>query len=449
MDFFRDYGHIFLIVIVVIVCGLALFFFMGSRDAEQPLPDAALAEDAAADEQDAANPEQEAAAQEDIFGIEDTAEPEPLQNQPRADMAGAWVATVINIDFPHILDNAEVQKAELRAIVANIKAAGLNSIFFQVRPQGDALYQSSIFPWSQYLTGEAGKDPGYDPLAYLLEIAHAEGLEVHAWLNPYRLTMGSADSPQTIHDFLPANSPVKDRPDLTLAAGDGRLYLNPGEPEAQALVLDGVREIMENYDVDGIHFDDYFYPSNPDYDDSAAYQKYGQGLSLAEWRRSNTYQLVAEVQTLVHSLSEDAVFGISPSGIWQNAASSELGSATNGFESYNQIYADTRLWYIDGIVDYIAPQLYWAIGQEGSDYAILVDWWHQVSELSPSALYIGHGIYRLDEGHQAWQGTDQVEQQLDLNRNYEGVKGSIFYGYQQIRANSAGIRDMLSDYYNR
>jgi uncharacterized lipoprotein YddW (UPF0748 family) len=364
-------------------------------------------------------------------------------------MRGVWIATVINIDFPKQIGDTEAQKRELIDILDTALSAGLNTVFFQVRPQGDALYASQIFPWSEYLTGEAGQDPGYDPLAFIIEQAHSCGLALHAWINPYRLTMGSKDDPQNTTQALPIGSPVKNRPELTMAAGDGRLYLNPGEPEAVELVLAGIREILENYAVDGIHLDDYFYPGDPNYDDSAAYIRYGQpqSLSLGDWRRANTQGLITQIQALVREVRPEAAFGVSPSGIWLNQRTSPLGSPTNGFESYSQIYADTRQWVKDGLVDYIAPQLYWAIGSEGSDYALLARWWAEVCRDTGVLLYIGHGPYRLGSSTEgAWASAAEIGRQIALNKEL-GIAGSIFYGYRQINENTLGLRDLLQRLY--
>ncbi|MCL1816467.1 MAG: family 10 glycosylhydrolase [Clostridiales bacterium] len=364
-------------------------------------------------------------------------------------MRGVWIATVVNIDFPKAIGEAEKQKEELTAILDTVCNSSLNTVFFQVRPSGDALYHSQIFPWSQFLTGSASLDPGYDPLAFIIEEAHNRNLALHAWVNPYRLTMGSKDEPQNSHDFLPKDSPLKERADLTFAAGDGRLYLNPGEPQAQALVLAGIREILENYEVDGIHLDDYFYPSNPNYDDSATYAKYGQPaqLALGDWRRKNTQSLIIEIQALVRQVRPDAAFGVSPSGIWQNSKNSPLGSDSNGFESYSQIYADTRQWVKEGLLDYIVPQLYWPIGKEGSDYAKLARWWADVCRDTGVRLYIGHGAYRLGSSDEAaWSTAAEIERQISLNEEL-GISGSVFYGYRQIKENTLGVRDLLRELY--
>jgi len=375
-------------------------------------------------------------------------EPEPPHLPDEEEMRGVWIATVFSIDFPKAQGDSDKQKRELIDILETAKGAGLNTVFFQVRPHGDALYDSEIFPWSQYLTGTAGVDPGYDPFAFLLDEADKRGIRVHAWINPYRLTMGSAGKPENTHDFLPVSSPVKDRPDLTMACGDGRLYLNPGEPEAMKLVVDGVVEIIKKYKVDGIHFDDYFYPSDLSYNDSASYEKYGkpEGLSVEDWRRRNTTTLMMMVNDAIKEIRPGVEFGISPSGIWQNKSSTPLGSDTTGFESHNRIFADSRLWVTEEIVDYIVPQIYWAIGTKGSDYDILVRWWRSVALGTNVKLYIGHAAYRVGtEG--AWQKPTEIGSQIALNRTLGAIDGSVFYGYSKIAENALGLRDQLKDFY--
>ncbi len=389
-----------------------------------------------------------------VAGVEyspggDDPEAEPPDLTQEEEMRGVWIASVYNIDFPKMIGDAEAQKKELIDILDTTAAAGLNTVFFQVRPQGDALYKSEIFPWSSYLTGTAGQDPGYDPLAFLIQEADKRGIRVHAWINPYRLTMGSAASPQNTNASLPAGSPVKNRSDLTMAAGDGRLYLNPGEPEAMELVVRGVKEIIENYNVDGIHFDDYFYPYDPNYDDSAAYAKYGQpkGLSLEDWRRDNTHSLMKMVDETIKETRPGVEFGISPSGVWRNQKNDPLGSATNTFESYSQIYADSRRWVTEGIVDYVVPQIYWAIGTEGSDYAVVASWWRKLCLGTEVKLYIGHAAYKVGEASSeaGWEKPTEIGSQIALNRSLGAIDGSVFYGYSKIKENTLNLQEQLKE----
>ena len=370
-------------------------------------------------------------------------------------MKGVWVATVYSINFPSVKNNVAAQKAELDKIVENAYNAGLNAIFFQVRPQGDALYRSSIYPWSEVLTGTAGKDPGYDPLEYLINAAKKKNIGVHAWINPYRLTTGSVTNPKNTIDSLPAGHPVRDNPSMAVSFDDGKLYLDPGNPDARQLVLDGVKEIIENYDVAGVHFDDYFYPSpnvtvngstyKAEFNDAESYAKYGAGMTLEDWRRNNTYTLVKETYELVNSYNKNLMFGVSPSGIWDNKKDNPLGSDTNGFSSYSQIYADSRKWVKDGIVDYICPQIYWNIGATNSDYKTIANWWNDVCKGTGVDLYIGHAAYRVED----FGSADEIIKQLELNKTLSEVKGSIYYGYAQIADNTLSLKDKLAAHYGK
>ncbi|HWP80937.1 MAG TPA: family 10 glycosylhydrolase [Candidatus Acidoferrum sp.] len=372
-------------------------------------------------------------------------------------LRGVWVATVYSIDFPSST-NVQKQKEELCAILDTAKAAGMNAVFFQVRPTGDAYYQSDIFPWAKSLTGTAGKNPGWDPLTYLIEEGKTRGIEIHAWVNPYRLTEGSADAPNNDISALPSGHPVRDNPAMAVPYDDGKLYLDPGNPEARELVVEGIKEIVQNYDVAGIHFDDYFYPSptvskngtsyTASFNDSASYARYGGSMSLADWRRSNTEQLVREVYEAVKELDPDCQFGIAPSGIWRNAKNDAAGSSTNGFESYTSIYADTRGWVKKGILDYICPQIYWTIGQTGSDYKVLVNWWSDVCAGTGVDLYVGHAAYKVGTSSPAaWSDKWEMARQVELNRDLGTVAGDIYYGLTQIEDNTLDLATTLATLY--
>lgn len=206
------------------------------------------------------------------------------------------------------------------------------------------------------------------------------------------------------------------------------------------------RELVKNYDIAGVVFDDYFYPSGTDkFDDAAAYKKYGGGLSLADWRRKNTTDLVRKTYEAVKAIDSSCLFGVSPSGIWQNSKNSELGSATNGFESYSQIYADTRGWVKEGILDYIAPQIYWPIGYSAADYQVLVDWWSDVCDGTDVKLMISHAAYKVgDSSPAAWTDPMTIPNQIAYNRKKGTVSGSIFYGYSKISSNTLSLRDNLA-----
>lgn len=359
-----------------------------------------------------------------------------------------WVSTVLNLDYPAapVQDAAELSR-QADEILDGAASMGFNAVILQVRPTADAIYPSDIFPWSYYLTGEAGKAPpdGFDPLAYWIEAAHARGLELHAWINPYRVTKNTAGNFIETPEQLPAGAPAREHPEWVIKYGDD-YYFDPALPEVRALVTDGVREILERYDVDGIHLDDYFYPSR-DFDDSASYAAYGEGRDLADWRRDN---VTALIRSLIDAVDEypDAVFGVSPAGIWANSATDSRGSQTSGGEAYTQHYADTRLWVEESLLDYICPQIYWHIGHASADYAELVSWWSALCKDSPVRLYIGMAAYRVDgEGEaDAWQGYDEILRQLDYNRETGGIDGVVLFRYGSLSGN-APLADAVSAWF--
>jgi Uncharacterized protein conserved in bacteria len=370
---------------------------------------------------------------------------------PDREVRGVWVASVSNINFPSKQGLSGTQlKAELDDIVATCIAANLNAIYFQVRPTSDALYNSAIFPTSAWLTGVQGSglQDNFDPLEYLIEIAHEKGIAVHAWINPLRVTVGSTASPQQDVTKLAANNPARLHPDWTVAYADGRLYYNPGVPEVRQLVADGITELVKNYDVDGVVFDDYFYPypvSGATFNDTAQYTKYGTGFtSLADWRRDNINKLVQASYNAVKSVNPNVQFGVAPGGIWQNSKSTSSGSATNGFETYASLYADTLAWVKGGYVDYIAPQIYWSFTTTGANYDVLVRWWNAFMSQYPNVkLLISHGAYRTAE----WNSGTEITEQVTYARSESAYRGSIMYGYAAIKANTLGLRDALAAIY--
>jgi len=371
------------------------------------------------------------------------------------DLRGVWIASVKNIDFPSKPGlSAEKQRMELDKIVENAQYMGLNAIFFQVRPTGDALYKSSIFPWSTYLTGEQGKpnDKNFDPLAYIIAQGHKKGIQIHAWINPLRLSMGTPQKPDKAISALSANHPARKIPNAVVAAPTGQLYLDPGCPEAIKLITDGVAEIVKNYDVDGIHFDDYFYPSkteskNIDFNDNATYEKYkGTFQNKADWRRNNIDTIVKSTYDTVKSIKPQVQFGISPFAIWSNKDKNQEGSDTKGgISTYYDNYADTKKWVKEAYLDYIAPQIYWNIGFKVADYSVLLDWWKNVCSGTNVKLYIGQAAYKINDASQAneWLDPLQIPKQIALNRKDNAVNGSIFYGYSELYANTLGIKDKL------
>ena len=316
-----------------------------------------------------------------------------------------WVATISRLDYPSAagLDEKNLA-AEADAIVEAAADMGFDAVILQVRPSADALYPSELFPWSRFLSGTQGLAPGdFDPLDCFISAAHARGLELHAWINPYRVTASAAET-------LSPGHPASVHPEWTVRY-DGKLYFNPGLPEVRQLVVNGVREILENYPVDGIHLDDYFYPGR-DFDDGTAYAAYGGGLSLADWRRQNNDLLIEALHELVDSLRPAAAFGVSPCPIWANRSTRPEGSATSGYEALSDAYADTRGWVKKGWLDYIAPQIYFPVGHSAADFEVLAKWWSETVRGTGVRLYIGQAVYQAD----SW-GLEELYRQEALIRS--------------------------------
>jgi uncharacterized lipoprotein YddW (UPF0748 family) len=344
---------------------------------------------------------------------------------PAADpeFRGVWVATVANIDWPSKpgLPAAE-QKRELIALLDRCKELNLNAVVLQVRPMCDALYESKLEPWSSYLTGEQGKHPGYDPLALAVAESHKRGLELHAWLNPYRAWHPSAKGD-------PAdNHLVKTRPDLAKKYGKHH-WLNPTHKEVQDHSLAVMLDVVKRYDVDGIHMDDYFYPYSekdaeekeipfPDDDTWAAYQKSGGKLARDDWRRDAVNQFVKRLYEETHKAKPWVKVGISPFGIWRPGNPPGI----KGFDQYAKLYADAKLWLNEGWVDYWTPQLYWATDKAEQSYPKLLDWW--VKENTKGRhVWVGNGAYR--------HPPEEITKQVELTRK-AGAGGNVFFSYKSL-----------------
>jgi uncharacterized lipoprotein YddW (UPF0748 family) len=363
--------------------------------------------------------------------------PASVSAAPADEFRGVWVPTVLSLNYPsQPTTDPETLRRDALRILDNAKDMGFNAVFFQVRPASDALYRSAIFPWSKYLTGVQGTAPAdsFDPLAFMVQAAHERGLALHAWLNPYRITAEEQDNAS-----LAANHPARLHPEWAVTHTDGRMYWNPGEPGAQQLIADGVREIIDNYDVDGVHIDDYFYP-DANFEDAAAFAAYGASYpSRTEWRNANTETTVRNICNTVRQSGKNIVFGVSPIGIWANSSTTPLGSDTKGGEALIQKFADTRGWVKRGIVDYIAPQIYWNIGYEIAEYTTLVNWWSDVVAGTGVKLYIGQAAYRTGntDANSPWYGVDEIRRQLAVNRAKADVSGYIMYAYKSFADNSA------------
>ena len=359
------------------------------------------------------------------------------------EMRAAWISTVYNMDWPKTKNNISKQKQEYIEMFDKLKAIGINTVVFQVRPKSDALYNSSINPWSDVLTGTQGKNPGYDPLAFAIEEAHKRGMELHAWFNPYRVTTSGTDI-----NKLASNNQARLHQDWLLEYNSGSskaLMYNPGLPEVRKHIVDTVSEVVRNYNVDGIHFDDYFYRDGMD--DDNTYKKYGNGLNKGDWRRENVNTLLREVKSAIKSIKPNVEFGVSPSGIWRNKSSDPTGSDTRGFEHYSKSYADSRKWIREGLIDYIVPQIYWTIGYSAADYSKLVSWWSNEVKGYNVDLYIGQGVYRQG-GSDSLNIASEIKEQINLNRKYSEVKGSMYFSTRDILKNEK-LQNDIKDLYTK
>ncbi|MFB7458641.1 glycoside hydrolase family 10 protein [Streptomyces sp. NPDC056188] len=366
-------------------------------------------------------------------------------------MRGMWLATVRNRDWPSRPGLSEArQRGELTALLDVAVRRRLNTVILQVRPAADALWPSPHEPWSQYLTGTQGRDPGWDPLGTAVAEAHARGLRLHAWFNPYRVAL---------HDdlsLLAAAHPARRNPGWVVRYGGG-LYYNPGLPEVRAFVLRAMLDAVSGYPVDGVHFDDYFYPypvAGRTFDDDDAFQRYGGSFaSRADWRRDNIDRLVREAAEGVAAARPGTPFGISPFGVWRNASADPRGSDTRaGVQAYDDLYADTRKWVTEGWIDYVVPQLYWNIGFTTADYAVLLPWWAEAARGSRTQLYVGEALDRAGDPTQdaAWQDPDELSRHLSLAAGHPEVRGHVFFAAKEVAADPSGaMARVVADHYRR
>ena len=367
------------------------------------------------------------------------------QELPLREFRGAWLHIVGN-DTMRKMEQEEI-RGWLSGTLDSLQHCGCNAVFFQVRPEADAFYISEIEPWTRYLTGTQGKapDPLWDPLQFMVEQCHSRGMELHAWLNPYRVTLNSAES--LVRDHI-----ARKNPDI-FKKYSGQVYFDPGEPESREHVVRVVRDIVTRYDVDGIHFDDYFYPypvNGRDFPDDDTFAKYGkvQGFrSKADWRRNNTATLIHEVQQAVKEIKPWVRFGVSPFGIHRNSSESPDGSRTNGLSCYNDLYADAPAWAEAGDVDYLTPQLYWKIGHKLADYEILANWWND--RHLKGHLYIGQSIETLGEPDLKDPKTTQLARKMELSRALPEVDGNVWWPGWSLADGTLGLADSLARRYQR
>lgn len=410
------------------------------------------------------------------------------ENQPpKKEFRGIWVATVINLDWPQSGNlSPSLQKSELITKLDNLKAAGINAVFFQVRTEGDALYDSDIEPWSKYVTGLEGRAPStyWDPLQYAIEQAHKRGMELHAWINPYRAMrtipgdfqqkqLSSEEIDESLIPFLDKKYDASNKnkisgtserdtmhvsnkhPEWLLVLNNSIAIFNPGLPEVIEYNVKVVMDIVNRYDVDGIHFDDYFYPYPPNHMasttannalDDSTFAQYPRGFTnKADWRRNNVDIFVEALYDSIQVVKPWVKFGISPFGIWKNGTPSGI----SGMDAYSVIYGDPIAWLEAKTIDYLTPQLYWEFnrfGPYGTDYGALATWWSERTSENGLHLYPGHGLYRSDRNtfSNTLFAANEVPRQVKFNRDNENITGSVFFRTKNItNFSSQGFRDSL------
>jgi uncharacterized lipoprotein YddW (UPF0748 family) len=363
---------------------------------------------------------------------------------PKNEFRAVWIATVVNIDWPKSsIDNVAKQKADFIEILDTYKKLNYNAVIVQIRSVGDAFYPSQYAPWSRFLTGKEGNAPKpyFDPLAWMIAESHARGFEFHAWLNPYRATMDlntAILSPQ--HDYFK-------HPEWMIKYGD-KYYYNPALPEVSDRLIAVVDEVVKNYDIDAVHFDDYFYPyriKGEVFNDLASYQKYGNGLSIEDFRRSNVNNLVKNLSISIKKIKPWVQFGISPFGVWRNKSVDPKGSDTQaGQTNYDDLFADPIAWMDNKWIDYLVPQLYWSVDHPKASYAKLLRWWSENSK--NTAIYIGNGSYKINaDSDKKWSNPSEIPDQINITRTYKNVQGNAFFSAKSFLNKNQSVTKLLME----
>ena len=364
------------------------------------------------------------------------------QNKP--EFRGVWVATVDNIDWPSGKNlSSDSQKVEFIKLLDMHKANGINALIVQIRPATDAFYPSPYEPWSEWLTGKQGQPPVpyYDPLAFMITETHKRGMEFHAWMNPYRAVFNINTT------IVSATHITRLHPNWFLTYGDKK-YFDPGNKEVQQYVTNVVTDVVSRYDVDAIHFDDYFYPyriTGNEFPDDATYRQYGNGMSKDDWRRSNTDSIIFMLSKAIKKANTKCQFGISPFGVWRNIDKDPDGSNTKaGQTNYDDLYANIVLWLKNGWIDYVAPQIYWEFEQKNAPYKAVLDWWS--THTYGKNCYIGLGIYKAGS-NAYWRDVTQLPRQIEALRNTPNIQGMIFFSSKSFNKNPNGWSDSLRLHY--
>jgi uncharacterized lipoprotein YddW (UPF0748 family) len=367
---------------------------------------------------------------------------------PKQQMRGVWIATVANIDWPSQKNlSTEAQQQEMIVLLDKLKENNINTVIFQVRPSSDAFYESTIEPWSLWLCGTQGlaPDPYYDPLQFVIEQAHKRCMEVHVWINPYRVHNGS-DAENL------CEKSIYNKQKKWVVKYDGKYFIDPGVPEARDYLTEIVREIVQKYDIEAIHFDDYFYPypiKGQQFPDWSSYNKNSRGFtSRDDWRRDNVTLAIKQISKAIKEIKPWVDFGISPFGIWRNKDKDPRGSLTKAITNYDDLYADILLWLKEGYIDYVTPQLYWEIGRENVDYKILADWW--AANSYGRNLYIGLFASGLSVNKtEAWKKPNELIRQMRYSQPIKEVDGEMFYSAKYFVQNIQGLNDSLKHFYQK
>ena len=368
------------------------------------------------------------------------------QYYPKTEMRAVWVATVNNIDWPSNPNlSVDDQKKEMCDLLDKFIEYNLNTVIFQIRPAADALYSSSIEPWSQWLTGQQGRapEPLYDPFEFAISECRKRGLDIHAWLNPYRAVTDTAN-------ITSENHITRTHPDWFLTYGK-TVYFDPGLPQTRDYVARVVSDIVRRYDLDAIHMDDYFYPyriANVSFPDDSSFHKYSNGFTAEQrddWRRENVNLIIRQISDSIKAIRPWVEFGISPFGVWRNSDKDSSGSATRaGQTNYDDLFADILLWQKKGWIDYVVPQIYWHIGFKIADYRVLSDWWGR--NAYGCNLFIGQAPYRINPKATAkeWRSSKQILKQVELNRSIPVIGGSMFFSGKVFWKNPLHLEEKLT-----
>jgi uncharacterized lipoprotein YddW (UPF0748 family) len=359
------------------------------------------------------------------------------QIPPKREFRAAWIATVVNLDWPTSRTaDPNTQRSQLVTILDGLKSAGINAVVFQIRPECDAFYPSSIEPWSYWLTGQQGKAPSspFDPLQFAIDEAHKRGMELHAWFNPYRAERVAGN-----YALDPRHVTVL-HPDWVIQMGTYR-FLNPGMKVVRDYVASVISDVVRRYEIEGAHMDDYFYQDGISTQDTATFRAESRGFTnIGDWRRDNVNSLLKQINDSIKAIKPNVKWGISPRGIWKNG----VPSGIIGSDNYSVIFCDAVAWLQGRYIDYIAPQLYWPFGGN-QDYGKLMPWWS--SQRNGRHLYVGQGSYRIVDGSN-W-GASEVPNQIRLNRINSYAQGSIFFRAKLgLIDNPKGLVDsMVNDLY--